>query len=197
MFTRTVEVIPKSGKARELANIINDKVVPVLKKQAGFVDELAEQRGYVGNDGRPHGSDAKAHRVHGTQRDGAGLGRPSYYCAERKETRLSALKLGRFEEGSGVVGQTCSIGRQGPSGWRACIAGSAVGFRLGLFKTGARSKITRLIARQDRPRIVGVVTRRLKLWAEANQGDYQGLDDSGSTTDSFHLMPSRSTVAVE
>jgi heme-degrading monooxygenase HmoA len=39
MFTRTVEVITKSGKARELATVINDKVLPILKKQAGFVDE--------------------------------------------------------------------------------------------------------------------------------------------------------------
>jgi heme-degrading monooxygenase HmoA len=39
MFTRTVEVTPKSGKAREVANIINDKGLPILKKQKGFVDE--------------------------------------------------------------------------------------------------------------------------------------------------------------
>ena len=39
MFTRTVEVIPKSGKARELAGTINEKVLPILKRQAGFVDE--------------------------------------------------------------------------------------------------------------------------------------------------------------
>jgi heme-degrading monooxygenase HmoA len=39
MFTRTVEVTTKSGKARELAKTINDKVLPILKKQAGFVDE--------------------------------------------------------------------------------------------------------------------------------------------------------------
>ena len=39
MFTRSVEVTPKSGKARELTNIINDKVLPILKKQKGFVDE--------------------------------------------------------------------------------------------------------------------------------------------------------------
>jgi heme-degrading monooxygenase HmoA len=39
MFTRTVEVIAKSGKARELAHTINDKVLPILKKQTGFVDE--------------------------------------------------------------------------------------------------------------------------------------------------------------
>jgi len=39
MFTRIVEVTTKSGKARELAAVINDKVLPILKKQAGFVDE--------------------------------------------------------------------------------------------------------------------------------------------------------------
>jgi quinol monooxygenase YgiN len=39
MFTRTVEVTAKSGKAKELANIINDQVLPILKKQTGFVDE--------------------------------------------------------------------------------------------------------------------------------------------------------------
>ena len=39
MFTRIVEVTPKSGKAKELATLINDKVLPILKKQAGFVDE--------------------------------------------------------------------------------------------------------------------------------------------------------------
>ena len=39
MFTRTVEVTTKSGKGRELANTINDKVLPILKKQTGFVDE--------------------------------------------------------------------------------------------------------------------------------------------------------------
>ena len=39
MFTRTVEVTSKSGKARELASTINDKVLPILKKQKGFVDE--------------------------------------------------------------------------------------------------------------------------------------------------------------
>lgn len=38
MFTRIVEVTAKSGKARELTTFINDKVLPILKKQAGFVD---------------------------------------------------------------------------------------------------------------------------------------------------------------
>src|SRR5947209_149503 len=39
MYTRVVELTTKSGKAKELANAINDKVLPILKKQAGFVDE--------------------------------------------------------------------------------------------------------------------------------------------------------------
>ncbi len=40
MFTRVVELISKQGKARELSSTINDKIVPILKKQAGFVDEI-------------------------------------------------------------------------------------------------------------------------------------------------------------
>ncbi len=39
MFTRVVEINAKSGKASELANTINEKVLPILKKQTGFVDE--------------------------------------------------------------------------------------------------------------------------------------------------------------
>jgi heme-degrading monooxygenase HmoA len=39
MFTRVVEITSNSGKARELCNTIDDKVLPILKKQAGFVDE--------------------------------------------------------------------------------------------------------------------------------------------------------------
>jgi len=39
MFTRVVEIKAKSGKARELASTINEKVLPILKKQTGFVDE--------------------------------------------------------------------------------------------------------------------------------------------------------------
>jgi len=39
MFTRVVEITSKSGKARELCNTIEEKVVPILKKQTGFVDE--------------------------------------------------------------------------------------------------------------------------------------------------------------
>src|ERR1700730_3543541 len=39
MFTRVVELTSKSGQAKELSNTINEKVVPILKKQTGFVDE--------------------------------------------------------------------------------------------------------------------------------------------------------------
>ena len=39
MYTRTVEVTTKSGKGRDLAALINDKVLPILKKQSGFADE--------------------------------------------------------------------------------------------------------------------------------------------------------------
>jgi heme-degrading monooxygenase HmoA len=39
MFTRVVELTSKSGQAKELASTINEKVVPILKKQRGFVDE--------------------------------------------------------------------------------------------------------------------------------------------------------------
>lgn len=40
MFTRVVEITSKAGKSKELANTIHDKVVPILKKQRGFVDEM-------------------------------------------------------------------------------------------------------------------------------------------------------------
>ena len=40
MYTRAVEVISKSGRARELCDTIDEKVLPILKKQAGFVDEI-------------------------------------------------------------------------------------------------------------------------------------------------------------
>jgi heme-degrading monooxygenase HmoA len=39
MFTRAVEITSKSGKATELANLIHGKVLPILRKQTGFVDE--------------------------------------------------------------------------------------------------------------------------------------------------------------
>ena len=40
MFTRVVELTSKPRKSRELSSLINDKIVPILKKQAGFVDEI-------------------------------------------------------------------------------------------------------------------------------------------------------------
>jgi heme-degrading monooxygenase HmoA len=39
MFTRVVELTTKPGKNTQLAEAINDKVLPILKKQKGFVDE--------------------------------------------------------------------------------------------------------------------------------------------------------------
>jgi heme-degrading monooxygenase HmoA len=40
MFTRVVELTTKPGKNRELPDTVNDKVLPILKKQKGFVDEM-------------------------------------------------------------------------------------------------------------------------------------------------------------
>ena len=40
MFTRVVELTSKSGRSKELANTIDEKAVPILKKQRGFVDEM-------------------------------------------------------------------------------------------------------------------------------------------------------------
>lgn len=40
MFTRAVEIQTKKGKARELSQTVNDKVLPLLRKQPGFVDEV-------------------------------------------------------------------------------------------------------------------------------------------------------------
>jgi heme-degrading monooxygenase HmoA len=40
MFTRVVELTSKSGKSKELAKTIDEKVMPILKKQRGFVDEM-------------------------------------------------------------------------------------------------------------------------------------------------------------
>lgn len=40
MFTRLVEINTKYGKTREVAEMIQEKVLPILKKQAGFLDEI-------------------------------------------------------------------------------------------------------------------------------------------------------------
>jgi quinol monooxygenase YgiN len=39
MFTRVVEITTKTGKANDLANTINEKIVPILRQQSGFLDE--------------------------------------------------------------------------------------------------------------------------------------------------------------
>ena len=39
MFTRIVELTTKPGKNKQLADTLDDKVLPILKKQKGFVDE--------------------------------------------------------------------------------------------------------------------------------------------------------------
>jgi heme-degrading monooxygenase HmoA len=40
MFTRIVELTTKPGKNKQLSETINNKVLPILKKQEGFVDEI-------------------------------------------------------------------------------------------------------------------------------------------------------------
>ena len=39
MFTRVVELTSKSGKAKDLSKMIDEKILPILEKQTGFVDE--------------------------------------------------------------------------------------------------------------------------------------------------------------
>lgn len=40
MHTRVVELTCRSGKSKELTSTIDERVVPILKKQRGFVDEI-------------------------------------------------------------------------------------------------------------------------------------------------------------
>lgn len=40
MFTRVVAVRTKEGKARQLAKTIEEKILPILEDQTGFVDEV-------------------------------------------------------------------------------------------------------------------------------------------------------------
>ncbi len=40
MFTRIVEFTAKQGKTKEITQTIQEKVLPILKKQPGFVDEI-------------------------------------------------------------------------------------------------------------------------------------------------------------
>jgi len=40
MFSRVVAVRTKEGKARQLAKTIEEKILPILESQTGFVDEV-------------------------------------------------------------------------------------------------------------------------------------------------------------
>jgi len=40
MFTRIVEFTAKNGKTKEVAELIQAKILPILKKQPGFMDEI-------------------------------------------------------------------------------------------------------------------------------------------------------------
>jgi heme-degrading monooxygenase HmoA len=40
MFTRTVAIHTKRGKGKELSTVMNEKVLPLLRRQPGFVDEI-------------------------------------------------------------------------------------------------------------------------------------------------------------
>jgi quinol monooxygenase YgiN len=40
MFTRVVEIRTKLGKTRDFNVMLNEKVLPILRKQPGFVDEI-------------------------------------------------------------------------------------------------------------------------------------------------------------
>ena len=39
MFTRIVELTTQPGKNKQLSETIHDKILPILKRQKGFVDE--------------------------------------------------------------------------------------------------------------------------------------------------------------
>ncbi|MBZ5567398.1 MAG: antibiotic biosynthesis monooxygenase [Acidobacteriia bacterium] len=40
MFTRVVEIRTKVGKSRAFSTTLNEKVLPILRKQRGFVDTI-------------------------------------------------------------------------------------------------------------------------------------------------------------
>lgn len=40
MFTRVLEFTAKRGQAKQVASALNDKVMPILHKQSGFVDAI-------------------------------------------------------------------------------------------------------------------------------------------------------------
>jgi heme-degrading monooxygenase HmoA len=39
MFTRVVEITTKAGKSHEVSNTIDEKILPFLRQQPGFLDE--------------------------------------------------------------------------------------------------------------------------------------------------------------
>jgi heme-degrading monooxygenase HmoA len=43
MFTRVVAVQVKTGKAREFSQVIQDKILPILQEEPGFVDVIVLQ----------------------------------------------------------------------------------------------------------------------------------------------------------
>lgn len=43
MFVRVLDFSAKTGKARELLRTINDQIIPILRDQPGFVDEVTLQ----------------------------------------------------------------------------------------------------------------------------------------------------------
>jgi hypothetical protein len=56
MFTRVVELTCKSGKAKELADTIDEKAMPILKKTAGLRrrNGASFRRGAQSNSGHQH-----------------------------------------------------------------------------------------------------------------------------------------------
>ena len=40
MFTRVVQLQTRAGKAKEFSTTLNEKVLPILRRQPGFVDEI-------------------------------------------------------------------------------------------------------------------------------------------------------------
>ena len=40
MFARVAEIETQTGKGRDLSSAMNEKVLPILEKQPGFVDEI-------------------------------------------------------------------------------------------------------------------------------------------------------------
>ncbi len=40
MFTRVVEIRAKTGKTKDLSTTMHEKVLPMLRRQPGFIDEI-------------------------------------------------------------------------------------------------------------------------------------------------------------